>query len=245
MFCQTWVRKARPLAAPRSYSRRFLPRLELPRGLRARNDSSATNSSGSLAEDQRIEAARARRVSADDEFLPLIDPHLPPRAGTLTRLVKTVATFGDDAFKIMCADGFKNVVKIPCSAAECRIGSRSFGSTFVCSKSRRTSNGSPVRSFPASTSTSKDVIEKTGADPEPWFCSVLNAGRPDASRARSSPSITVSSGRAKSAFAISGNRPVKSLSSRERRETFPPCLNGDHAVAVEFQLVDPVRPFRQ
>jgi hypothetical protein len=44
--------------------------------------------------DHRIESAAADSEVTDDELLPLVDAHLPPRAPTLTRLIATVQPFG-------------------------------------------------------------------------------------------------------------------------------------------------------
>jgi hypothetical protein len=66
-----------------------------------------------VAENQCVEAARTRRVAADDEFLPLIDTHLPPRAGAQARLVRAVLALGDEALETMGPDGFQKVAKAP------------------------------------------------------------------------------------------------------------------------------------
>ena len=44
---------------------------------------------------QSVELRAANSVAADDEFLSSIDPHLPPRARALPRLVTACATFRD------------------------------------------------------------------------------------------------------------------------------------------------------
>jgi hypothetical protein len=46
-------------------------------------------------------------------------------------------------------------------------------------------------------------------------------------------------------MAVAGYVPLKSLSLRERTWTFASGLESDAAVAVELQLVQPIRSFRQ
>ena len=67
-----------------------------------------------------------------------------------------------------------------------------------------------------------------GTFAEPWFCKVLNDGRPDSSSATTSPSITVSSGSGARAFAIVGYLVLKSLLFRDRRCTFLSVLTTRH-----------------
>ena len=57
-----------------------------------------------------------------------------------------------------------------------------------------------------------------------WFCSALNDGRPDSSKATISPSMTVSSGISASARAIAEYLCAKSLSFRDRRCKRRPLL---------------------
>src|SRR6266849_29612 len=54
-----------------------------------------------VADDERIEAMRARKITADDELLPTIHTVLYPRAGPSARFVQTIPSLADDAFEFL------------------------------------------------------------------------------------------------------------------------------------------------
>jgi len=76
------------------------------------------------------------------------------------------------------------------------------------------------------------------------FWSRLMFGRPDSSRATISPSTTVSSGSSPRASTRYGYCRLKDLRRRENRLT-PRLDDGDSAIAIEFDFVDPSRPVEQ
>src|SRR5262249_10480287 len=55
---------------------------------------------------------RARRVTADNKFLPLVQAHFLPRAGTLARFVSTVQTFRHQSLESLGSHGRHQVSKI-------------------------------------------------------------------------------------------------------------------------------------
>jgi hypothetical protein len=58
-----------------------------------------------VADDQGIEVLGGRRVSRDDQFLSLVDPHLHPRARPQARLVLAVPSLRYQPFKALLFHG--------------------------------------------------------------------------------------------------------------------------------------------
>ncbi len=64
-----------------------------------------------VAEYERIEVLRCRRVAANDKLLTSVDAHLEPCSGAIARLVGAMDTLSDQAFQFLLSHGFDQIVQ--------------------------------------------------------------------------------------------------------------------------------------